>query len=172
MTVPRVYGRHVDLGPDTGTVRLGPFARSERLLDPAEPRCPPVESWRRGHGHHRRRAPQRRAALRRLVSHKTIAGICEHALTNDQLDRTFYPGTTTIGPMLNETWFWPASSCPQPTVCPTTSYCCPDAKHCLTPAAPPKACSPTAKCAAGQTCCPLTKSERNRSCVHEPSTAR
>jgi hypothetical protein len=38
-----------------------------------------------------------------------------------------------------------------------TSYCCPDAKHCLTPIDPPKACSATAKCATGQTCCPLTK---------------
>ena len=31
------------------------------------------------------------------------------------------------------------------------SYCCPDAKHCLTPIDPPKACGATAPCATGQT---------------------
>ena len=25
----------------------------------------------------------------------------------------FEPGTTTIGPLLNETWLWPAASCPK-----------------------------------------------------------
>ena len=41
------------------------------------------------------------------------------------------------------------------TVCKATEYCCPDAKHCLTPTA--KVCGATAKCAADETCCPLTK---------------
>jgi len=40
-------------------------------------------------------------------------------------------------------------------VCKATEYCCPDAKHCLTPTA--KVCGATAKCAADETCCPLTK---------------
>jgi hypothetical protein len=45
----------------------------------------------------------------------------------------------------------------QAPVCSMKSYCCPDAKHCLTPIDPPKACGATAPCATGQTCCPLTK---------------
>ena len=40
-------------------------------------------------------------------------------------------------------------------MCKATEYCCPDAKHCLTPTA--KVCGATAKCAADETCCPLTK---------------
>jgi hypothetical protein len=39
--------------------------------------------------------------------------------------------------------------------CKATEYCCPDAKHCLTPV-PNKTCGST-KCAATETCCPLTK---------------
>ena len=45
--------------------------------------------------------------------------------------------------------------CAPPPVCPANSFCCPDAKHCLTPTA--KVCGATAKCAADETCCPLTK---------------
>mgnify|MGYP002632700958 CR=1 FL=1 len=40
--------------------------------------------------------------------------------------------------------------------CAATEFCCPDAKHCLTPV-PEKTCSSTAPCATGETCCPLTK---------------
>jgi hypothetical protein len=39
--------------------------------------------------------------------------------------------------------------------CSATEYCCPDAKHCLTPV-PKKTCG-TSQCAADETCCPLTK---------------
>ena len=39
----------------------------------------------------------------------------------------------------------------QAPVCSMKSYCCPDAKHCLTPIDPPKACGATAPCATGQT---------------------
>ena len=49
----------------------------------------------------------------------------------------------------------PCSSPQSGTVCKATEYCCPDAKHCLTPTA--KVCGATAKCAADETCCPLTK---------------
>ena len=40
--------------------------------------------------------------------------------------------------------------------CAATEFCCPDAKHCLTPV-PNKTCSSTTPCATGETCCPLTK---------------
>ena len=61
-----------------------------------------------------------------------------------------------------------ARSVPQSgTVCKATEYCCPDAKHCLTPTA--KVCGATAKCAADETCCPLTK-VRALSIVHPRSS--
>ena len=40
--------------------------------------------------------------------------------------------------------------------CAATEYCCPDAKHCLTPV-PNATCGGSKSCGAGQTCCPLTK---------------
>ena len=44
--------------------------------------------------------------------------------------------------------------------CASTEYCCPDAKHCLTPTK--VSCAKDASvCSADQTCCPLTKL-----CVH------
>ena len=55
------------------------------------------------------------------------------------------------------------------TVCKATEYCCPDAKHCLTPTA--KVCGATAKCAADETCCPLTK-VRSLSIVQQPRLLR
>ena len=40
--------------------------------------------------------------------------------------------------------------------CKSTEYCCPDAKHCLTPTK--TSCAKDASvCSADQTCCPLTK---------------
>ena len=54
----------------------------------------------------------------------------------------------------------PAAAMPL-SVCNATEYCCPDAKHCLTPTATSCAAGPegeaAAECAAGQVCCPLTK---------------
>ena len=37
------------------------------------------------------------------------------------------------------------------------SYCCPDARHCLTPTNPGVLCSKGKKCKANEVCCPLTK---------------
>ena len=48
--------------------------------------------------------------------------------------------------------------CSPPTgkpVCKQFEYCCPDAKHCLTPTK--KSCSAGESCSDGQTCCPITK---------------
>ena len=42
------------------------------------------------------------------------------------------------------------------TTCKKTEYCCPDAKHCLTPTSVSCAKDPTV-CSASQACCPLTK---------------
>jgi hypothetical protein len=36
------------------------------------------------------------------------------------------------------------------------SYCCPDAKHCLTPTKPGVLCSKAAPCNSGEVCCPVT----------------
>lgn len=45
---------------------------------------------------------------------------------------------------------------PAPSVCHASEYCCPDAKHCLTPTE--KTCAAAGdKCDAGEVCCPLTK---------------
>merc|ERR1712100_418376 len=41
------------------------------------------------------------------------------------------------------------------TVCKKTEYCCPDAKHCLTPTH--TSCLTDDACASGDVCCPLTK---------------
>eukprot|EP01047_Picozoa_sp_COSAG01_P028223 COSAG01_NODE_1889_length_8979_cov_6.682770_4_plen_202_part_00 len=45
---------------------------------------------------------------------------------------------------------------PAPSVCHASEYCCPDAKHCLTPTK--KTCKKDASaCTDGEVCCPLTK---------------
>lgn len=52
---------------------------------------------------------------------------------------------------------WIGASAEAKTVCKNTEYCCPDAKHCLTPTK--VTCDPSNfldTCAAGQACCPLT----------------
>merc|ERR1711904_249546 len=49
-----------------------------------------------------------------------------------------------------------ATFAPPATVCKETEYCCPDAKHCLTPTKTSCASDPNA-CASGDVCCPLTK---------------
>lgn len=36
-------------------------------------------------------------------------------------------------------------------------YCCPDAKHCLTPTNPGVFCADDASCTRDEVCCPLTK---------------
>ena len=41
------------------------------------------------------------------------------------------------------------------SVCPTGSYCCPDAKHCLTPTT--TTCRQSSNCGSDEACCPLTK---------------
>ena len=43
------------------------------------------------------------------------------------------------------------------TVCKYTEYCCPDAKHCLTPTKTSCASDVDAACGTGEVCCPLTK---------------
>ena len=50
-------------------------------------------------------------------------------------------------------------ACAPTAVCPATSYCCPDALHCLTPVKPGTLCDPKAKapCSGAEVCCPLTK---------------
>eukprot|EP00756_Hemistasia_phaeocysticola_P040188 Hpha_TRINITY_DN16850_c1_g4::TRINITY_DN16850_c1_g4_i2::g.152975::m.152975 len=61
----------------------------------------------------------------------------------------------------NQTCNTPRAGCAN-----STTYCCPEAKHCLEPGAAPTPC-PDGTCADGKTCCPLTKL-----CVavHEPCT--
>merc|ERR1711981_17269 len=50
-----------------------------------------------------------------------------------------------------------ASDSKQPkTVCKNTEYCCPDAKHCLTPTNPGTLCSGASDCKASEVCCPIT----------------
>ena len=51
----------------------------------------------------------------------------------------------------------PGAPCESP--CDSKSYCCPEAKHCLTPVSPGTFCTgggTQGSCATGQLCCPLT----------------
>merc|ERR1711998_559630 len=46
---------------------------------------------------------------------------------------------------------------PSPTVCHVTEYCCPDAKHCLTPTNVSCSSGGASDCTKDQACCPITK---------------
>merc|ERR1712224_1171414 len=48
----------------------------------------------------------------------------------------------------------PPPPAPEASVCHSTQYCCPDAKHCLTPT---NTSCLDQECSDGLTCCPLTK---------------